>query len=190
MSSLPATRCQETIHSVLNRVAKVDRSNDVDSPTRFGWHSIATGAKRVKVGDRVLAACSARATHAATAANAASGSALVAAVGSSETSSMNTGRKRWRAVRRQFDLPVPSGVEDEQLLLASDILPTGDEVGVLNGSVRPGDVVAAVGSGPIGLAAITTAQLSRSHQAIPRSVFDQSEAGRGERRSLKRRRAA
>jgi alcohol dehydrogenase len=59
---------------------------------------------------------------------------------------------------------VPGGVTDEELLMLADILPTGYEVGVLNGAVRPGDVVAVVGSGPIGLAAITGARLfSPSH---------------------------
>jgi alcohol dehydrogenase len=54
---------------------------------------------------------------------------------------------------------VPPGVSDEQVLMLADILPTGYEVGVLNGQVRPGDVVAVVGAGPIGLAAITGAKL-------------------------------
>ena len=59
---------------------------------------------------------------------------------------------------------VPPGVADEQILMLADILPTGYEVGVLNGAVRPGDVVAVVGAGPIGLAAILGAQLfSPSH---------------------------
>jgi alcohol dehydrogenase len=55
--------------------------------------------------------------------------------------------------------PVPAGVLDEDILMLSDILPTAYEVGVLNGGVRPGDVVAIVGSGPIGLSAITGARL-------------------------------
>ncbi len=60
--------------------------------------------------------------------------------------------------------PVPAGVSDEQILMLADILPTGYEVGVLNGKVEPGDVVAVVGSGPIGLAAIMGARLfSPSH---------------------------
>ena len=60
--------------------------------------------------------------------------------------------------------PVPAGVSDEDLLMLSDILPTGYEVGVLNGHVQPGDVVAIVGAGPIGLSAIMGAQLfSPSH---------------------------
>jgi alcohol dehydrogenase len=53
----------------------------------------------------------------------------------------------------------PAGVSDEQLLMLADILPTGYEVGVLNGQVSPGDVVAVVGAGPIGLAAIMGARL-------------------------------
>ena len=58
----------------------------------------------------------------------------------------------------------PAGVSDENLLMLADILPTGYEVGVLNGAVRPGDVVAVVGAGPIGLSAIMGAKLySPSH---------------------------
>jgi alcohol dehydrogenase len=60
--------------------------------------------------------------------------------------------------------PAPAGVSDEELLMLSDILPTGYEVGILNGQVRPGDVVAIVGAGPIGLSAIMGALLySPSH---------------------------
>ena len=59
---------------------------------------------------------------------------------------------------------VPAGASDEQILMLADILPTGYEVGVLNGTVQPGDVVAVVGAGPIGLAAIMGARLfSPSH---------------------------
>ncbi|MDP9116166.1 MAG: zinc-dependent alcohol dehydrogenase family protein [Actinomycetota bacterium] len=55
--------------------------------------------------------------------------------------------------------PAPAGVSDEELLMLADILPTAYEVGVLNGQVRPGDVVAVVGAGPIGLSAISGARL-------------------------------
>jgi alcohol dehydrogenase len=55
--------------------------------------------------------------------------------------------------------PVPAGVSDEALLMLADILPTAYEVGVLNGHVQPGDVVAVVGAGPIGLSAISGARL-------------------------------
>src|SRR5690348_4367192 len=54
---------------------------------------------------------------------------------------------------------VPAELTDEQVLFLADILPTAYEVGVLNGGVEPGDTVAIVGAGPIGLAAIMTAQL-------------------------------
>jgi alcohol dehydrogenase len=53
---------------------------------------------------------------------------------------------------------VPNGADEEKLVMLSDILPTGFECGVLNGKVQPGSTVAIVGSGPIGLAALLTAQ--------------------------------
>ena len=60
--------------------------------------------------------------------------------------------------------PAPAGVSDEELLMLADILPTGYEIGVLNGRVSPGDVVAIVGAGPIGLSAIMGSLLySPSH---------------------------
>lgn len=54
--------------------------------------------------------------------------------------------------------PVPEGADEEALVMLSDILPTGFECGVLSGAVKPGDTVAIVGGGPIGLATLLTAQ--------------------------------
>jgi len=54
--------------------------------------------------------------------------------------------------------PIPDGADEEALVMLSDILPTGFECGVLNGKVQPGATLAIVGSGPIGLAALLTAQ--------------------------------
>lgn len=54
--------------------------------------------------------------------------------------------------------PLPAGCEEEALVMLSDILPTGFECGVLNGKVAPGGTVAIVGAGPVGLAALLTAQ--------------------------------
>ena len=54
---------------------------------------------------------------------------------------------------------VPEELSDEDVLFLADILPTSFEVGVLNGRVQPGDTVAIVGAGPIGLAAVLTAKL-------------------------------
>jgi alcohol dehydrogenase len=53
---------------------------------------------------------------------------------------------------------VPASTDEEALVMLSDILPTGFECGVLNGKVQPGSTVAIVGAGPIGLAALLTAQ--------------------------------
>ena len=54
--------------------------------------------------------------------------------------------------------PFPAGGDEEALVMLSDILPTGVECGVLNGQVKPGDTVAIIGAGPIGLAVLLTAQ--------------------------------
>ena len=54
--------------------------------------------------------------------------------------------------------PIPKGADEEALVMLSDILPTGFECGVLNGKVQPGCTVAIVGAGPVGLAALLTAQ--------------------------------
>ncbi|MGA5823808.1 zinc-dependent alcohol dehydrogenase family protein [Kitasatospora sp. NPDC094028] len=61
---------------------------------------------------------------------------------------------------------LPAGVGDEDALLLADILPTAYEVGVRNGRVGPGDTIAIVGAGPIGLAAILTARLYSPSRVI------------------------
>ncbi len=60
----------------------------------------------------------------------------------------------------------PEGIPEESLVMLSDIFPTGFECGVLNGQVKPGDTVAIVGSGPIGLSALMTAQFFSPAQII------------------------
>lgn len=54
---------------------------------------------------------------------------------------------------------VPEGLTDSEGILLSDILPTGFEIGVQYGHVQPGDIVAVIGSGPVGLSAVMTARL-------------------------------
>ncbi|MBW4031000.1 MAG: zinc-dependent alcohol dehydrogenase family protein [Acidobacteria bacterium] len=54
---------------------------------------------------------------------------------------------------------VPEGMTDAEGILLSDILPTGFEIGVQYGKVNPGDVVAVIGSGPVGLSAVMTSRL-------------------------------
>ncbi|WBO68629.1 zinc-dependent alcohol dehydrogenase family protein [Streptomyces camelliae] len=62
--------------------------------------------------------------------------------------------------------PLPATVRSEDAVLFADIFPTSYEVGVRNGQVRPGDTVAVVGAGPIGLAAIATARLLSPERII------------------------
>ncbi|MGI4950503.1 MAG: zinc-dependent alcohol dehydrogenase family protein [Janthinobacterium lividum] len=62
--------------------------------------------------------------------------------------------------------PIPEGADEEALVMLSDILPTGFECGVLNGRVQPGGSVAVVGAGPIGLAALLTAQFFAPSEII------------------------
>jgi alcohol dehydrogenase len=62
--------------------------------------------------------------------------------------------------------PIPAGADEEALVMLSDILPTGFECGVLNGKVQPGSTVAIVGTGPIGLAALLTAQFYSPAQIV------------------------
>jgi alcohol dehydrogenase len=54
--------------------------------------------------------------------------------------------------------PIPEGADEEALVMLSDILPTGFEIGVLNGKVQPGQTIAIIGAGPVGMAALLTAQ--------------------------------
>ena len=68
--------------------------------------------------------------------------------------------------------PIPAGADEEALVMLSDILPTGFECGVLNGQVKPGDTIAIVGSGPIGLAALLTAQFYTPSRIIVIDIDD------------------
>ncbi|MEU9023970.1 zinc-dependent alcohol dehydrogenase family protein [Actinomadura sp. NPDC048394] len=67
---------------------------------------------------------------------------------------------------------LPDGVPAEDVLMLADILPTGYEVGVLNGHVAPGDVIAVVGAGPIGLSTIMGARLFSPSRIIAVDLAD------------------
>src|SRR3954454_8063503 len=67
---------------------------------------------------------------------------------------------------------VPEGVSDEQVLFLADILPTGFEIGVQNGRVKPGDAVAVVGAGPVGLAAMMTAEIAGAARIVAVDVAE------------------
>jgi alcohol dehydrogenase len=76
--------------------------------------------------------------------------------------------------------PLPSALSSEDAVLLADIFPTAYEVGVMNGRVRPGDTVAVVGAGPVGLAAIATARLYAPERIIAVDLAESRlEAARG-----------
>jgi alcohol dehydrogenase len=67
---------------------------------------------------------------------------------------------------------IPEGADEEALVMLSDILPTGYECGVLNGQIKPGDTVAIIGAGPIGLSALLTAQFYSPAEIIMVDIDD------------------
>jgi alcohol dehydrogenase len=62
--------------------------------------------------------------------------------------------------------PIPPGADEEAMVMLSDILPTGFEIGVLNGRVKPGDTIAIIGAGPVGLSALLTSQFYSPSEII------------------------
>jgi alcohol dehydrogenase len=121
---------------------------------------IGAGVRNVKLGDRVLVSCISACGRCRFCREARFGQCLS---GGGWILGHNIDGTQAEMVRVPFadtsTYPVPPGVTDEEFLMLADILPTAYEVGVLNGRVSPGDVVAIVGAGPIGLAAITGALL-------------------------------
>jgi alcohol dehydrogenase len=127
--------------------------------------AVGSGVKTVKVGDRVLVSCI---SACGTCRFCREGHAGQCLGGGGWILGHKIDGTQAEYVRVPFadtsTYPLPDGATDEDILMLADILPTGYEVGVLNGGVRPGDVVAIVGAGPIGLSAITGARLfSPSH---------------------------
>jgi alcohol dehydrogenase len=127
--------------------------------------SVGTGVKTVKAGDRVLVSCVSVCGTCRFCREGRPGQCLG---GGGWILGYRIDGTQAEYVRVPFadasTYPVPAGTADEDILMLADILPTGYEVGVLNGQVRPGDVVAVVGAGPVGLSAIMGAHLfSPSH---------------------------
>ncbi|MGE5398806.1 MAG: zinc-dependent alcohol dehydrogenase family protein [Ignavibacteriales bacterium] len=60
----------------------------------------------------------------------------------------------------------PTGMDEDAIVMLSDILPTGFECGVINGQIKPGDTVAIIGAGPIGLSTLLTAQFYSPSEII------------------------
>lgn len=154
------TICGTDLHILRGDVPEVDDGRTLGHEAVGTVTEIGASVVGISVGDRVLISCISPCGHCA--------SCRAAAYGQC------TGGGGWVLghlidgtqagyVRVPFAdnslYKLPADVSDESALLLADILPTAYEVGVLNGKVSPGDTVAVVGAGPIGLAAISTARL-------------------------------
>jgi len=159
------TICGTDLHILKGDVPEVTDGRILGHEAVGTVQEVGTGVKTVKVGDRVLVSCitacgTCRFCRASQYGQCLGGGGWILGHTIDGTQA--------EYVRVPFadtsTYQVPAGVADEQILMLADILPTGYEVGVLNGTVHPGDVVAVVGAGPIGLAAIMGARLfSPSH---------------------------
>jgi len=122
--------------------------------------SVGSGVKTVKPGDRVLVSCVSACGHCRFCREGRFGQCLGG--GGWILGYMIDGTQA-EYVRVPFadnsTYKIPAGTSDEEILMLADILPTSYEVGALNGRVGPGDTVAIVGAGPIGLSAILSARM-------------------------------
>jgi alcohol dehydrogenase len=173
------TICGTDLHILKGDVPAVTDGRILGHEAVGTVEEVGAGVKNVAVGDKVLVSCITACGALRYCREGATASASAGAAGSSATSS--TAPRPRRCGSRSRTPPRTSPARrgpDEQLLMLADILPTGYEVGVLNGKVEPGDVVAVVGAGPIGLAAIMGAKLF-SPATSSRSTKD-SPAGGGQ----------
>ena len=159
------TICGTDLHILKGDVPAVDEGRILGHEAVGTVEAVGGGVKTVKVGDRVLVSCITACGTCRFCREARYGQCLG---GGGWILGHKIDGTQAEYVRVPFadtsTYPVPAGVEDEQILMMADIVPTGYEVGVLNGVVQPGDVVAVVGAGPVGLAAIMGARLfSPSH---------------------------
>ena len=159
------TICGTDLHILKGDVPAVTDGRILGHEAVGTVESIGTGVKRVEVGDKVLVSCVTACGSCRFCREGRFGQCLG---GGGWILGNTIDGTQAEYVRVPFadnsTYPAPAGVADEELLMLADILPTGYEIGVLNGRIQPGDVVAVVGSGPIGLSAILGAQLySPSH---------------------------
>jgi alcohol dehydrogenase len=159
------TICGTDLHILKGDVPAVTDGRILGHEAVGTVEQVGSGVKNVRVGDRVLVSCISACGACRYCREASYGQCLG---GGGWILGHKIDGTQADKVRVPFadtsTYPVPDGVSDEEVLMLADIIPTGYEVGVLNGRVKPGDVVAVVGAGPIGLAAIMGARLfSPSH---------------------------
>ena len=159
------TICGTDLHILKGDVPAVTDGRILGHEAVGTVESVGSGVKTIKAGDRVLVSCI---TACGTCRYCRDGHAGQCLGGGGWILGHKIDGTQAEYVRVPFadtsTYPLPAGASDEEVLMMADILPTAYEVGVLNGCVQPGDVVAIVGAGPIGLSAITGARLfSPSH---------------------------
>jgi alcohol dehydrogenase len=154
------TICGTDLHILKGDVPAVTEGRILGHEAVGTVEAVGSGVKNVAVGDRVLVSCI---TSCGACRYCREGSYGQCLGGGGWILGHKIDGTQAEKVRVPFadtsTYKIPSGVTDEQILMLADILPTGYEVGVLNGEVRPGDVVAVVGAGPIGLSAMMGARL-------------------------------
>jgi alcohol dehydrogenase len=154
------TICGTDLHILKGDVPAVTDGRVLGHEAVGTVEQVGSGVKNVKVGDRVLVSCISACGACRYCREASYGQCIGG--GGWILGHLIDGTQA-EYVRVPFadtsTYKVPDGVSDEEVLMLADILPTGYEVGVLNGAVSPGSIVAVVGAGPIGLAAIMSARL-------------------------------
>jgi alcohol dehydrogenase len=154
------TICGTDLHILKGDVPTVTEGRVIGHEAVGTVTEIGAGVRTMAVGDRVLVSC---VTACGTCRYCREGSYGQCRAGGGWILGNTIDGTQAEYVRVPFadssTYPAPPGVSDDELLMLSDILPTGYEVGVLNGTVRPGDVVVVVGAGPVGLSAIASARL-------------------------------
>jgi alcohol dehydrogenase len=154
------TICGSDLHILKGDTPEVTRGRILGHEAVGTVSSVGTGVKTVSVGDRVLVSCISACGTCRFCREGRYGQCLGG--GGWILGHLIDGTQA-EYVRVPFadtsTYPVPTDVSDEEILMLADILPTAYEVGVMNGGVQPGDSVAVVGAGPIGLSAITGAKL-------------------------------
>ena len=168
-----STICGTDLHILKGDVPAVTDGRILGHEAVGTVESIGTGVKNVKPGDRVLVSCITACGSCRFCREGRYGQCLGG--GGWILGHLIDGTQA-EFVRVPFadtsTYAVPAGVSDEDVLMLADILPTGYEVGVLNGQVHPGDVVAVVGAGPIGLSAIMGARLYNPSHIVAIDMAD------------------
>jgi alcohol dehydrogenase len=167
------TICGTDLHILKGDVPAVTDGRILGHEAVGTVEEVGAGVKNVAVGDRVLVSCVSACGRCEYCRRASYGQCLG---GGGWILGHKIDGTQAEKVRVPFadtsTYPVPEGATDEATLMLADILPTGYEVGVLNGAVAPGSVVAVVGAGPIGLAAMLAARLFSPSEIVAIDLAD------------------